>query len=432
MADPVHPLEANLDPWGESRMEEDPENNYWNRRAANNNNNNNNNNPPRTSANPAAGPQQEVERQIDPIERVYRWEEEIERNRKLRVDELQRHFNFLLDYEFESVVGSGSFGVACRIVQKDYKGQPRKLIIKRAVDDTAAPELRHEINIMLKLNGSVHIANVIATRDDCTSMTVTRGVLRRIISRVLLKPDAFLIGLRGPVLVLENLENGTLEKFLYSVVDSKKKLPNRVLWHFFLCFVRACQALETPPNRLPDSELWLETPSDDLDPAQSIMHNDIHMANVLIGSAGDFPEHALIPPLKLIDFGMATNDANATDQNLTEVCSLMLYLITGWWQQIEGVKEPYERIETRAGVLLEKPRGLPFPKLDPDLRRLLIYCLANEKQHRPTLAELLRQIQHFIATKTPESYGEDAAIETDEAIKSLLEDIIYNADFAHV
>jgi hypothetical protein len=45
----------------------------------------------------------------------------------------------------------------------------------------------------------------------------------------------YLVGLEGPMIVMEYLENGQMQTFANRLEESGKTLPNRVLWRIFLC-----------------------------------------------------------------------------------------------------------------------------------------------------------------------------------------------------
>lgn len=47
--------------------------------------------------------------------------------------------------------------------------------------------------------------------------------------------DSLLIGLTGPVLAMEFLENGTWGQIMNRILREDIHLPNRMLWSIFLC-----------------------------------------------------------------------------------------------------------------------------------------------------------------------------------------------------
>lgn len=82
------------------------------------------------------------------------------------------------------------------------------------------------------MRGAEHIVRLIAHRDDRRAY-VTRRQMRRAWNRG--NVSGSLIGLTGPVIVLEYLDNGDISRLHYRLIKDNILLPNRVLWAFFLC-----------------------------------------------------------------------------------------------------------------------------------------------------------------------------------------------------
>ncbi|KAI0016241.1 protein kinase-like protein [Xylariomycetidae sp. FL0641] len=138
---------------------------------------------------------------------------------------------------------------------------------------------------------------------------------------------------RKDFLLLEFLENGDLHNFLLKVIAMQERIPNRVLWAFWLCMIRACVAMEYPPNKFhpqrrdpppadqaaaaSNDNAWKRIGDDlyeDIPPARRrwaakrMVHFDIDPKNILIGEHDpQDQEHRLVPRLKLADFGLATS-----------------------------------------------------------------------------------------------------------------------------
>ncbi|KAI0964784.1 kinase-like domain-containing protein [Xylaria arbuscula] len=149
-------------------------------------------------------------------------------------------------------------------------------------------------------------------------------------------PDPMWQADRKEHLLLEFAENGDLEKLIIRLNQDNEDVPNRVLWGFWLCLTQACLAMQYPPRKFhpgrredhpvlrpggqPGFDLT-ETGKrlgDDLfeqEPlprrrwaAKRIVHFDIDPKNILIGgldAGAKDQEHALVPRLKLADFGIA-------------------------------------------------------------------------------------------------------------------------------
>ncbi len=69
------------------------------------------------------------------------------------------------------------------------------------------------------------------------------------------------------------------------------------------------------------------------------------------------------------------------------------------------------------------------PHLDPELRLLIIRCLAVDPQNRPRLAVLLDHAISSRLLKTAASYGglPTAQMETDEHIRQIIQEFVFNA-----
>ncbi|KAI0185246.1 kinase-like domain-containing protein [Xylaria flabelliformis] len=336
------------------------------------------------------------------------------------------HFNSLTSFQYERLIGSGVFGVACSVIEKRRAKPQRRLVVKRANAEDAEGELEHEIITMSRLNGSAHIAMVLAARYDDENVQ-RPGVFKRLVSKIIRRKNNMLVGLPGPTLVLEHLENGTVDNLLNKLRQRNKSLPNRVLWSFFLCLVRACVAMRYPLEQPFGAKPRLEEIPDTV-PDLGIVHSDMHSNNVLIGSTGDFPEHAVVPPMKLIDFGLSrTKDGAECDpQNLLDAGKQIYYLITGRYGRVGIRYEDHHGVSTMAWEILPHSGQDPYPMLDNDLRTLVARCLAKEPADRPRLAEALEICKTAVEVRTPGYYGFNLALETDSAIRQLLQETLYD------
>ncbi|KAI1427629.1 kinase-like domain-containing protein [Xylaria sp. FL1777] len=332
-----------------------------------------------------------------------------------RAHEARAYFDSLPNFQYEDVVGAGAFGVALRVRQIDSAGRSRKLIIKRARHHDRWDELRNEISIMARLNGSAHIARVIAYKEDVEDEVLHRRLrfrlARRLINRIRRRPPHFLAGLAGPTLVLEYLENGSVDRLLEKIQMVNQTIPNRILWSIFLCSAPALEEIkETGP------------------PTANFCHGDMHGGNILFGSTGDFPEHAVIPPAKLIDFGLARQvGAISTPRNLMDVGKAIMWLILGEMVPLEIFPVEHLGIATRGGSLLGDGFSAQHPAIDLELRDLLVRCLADSAWDRPQLAEVLEAGKDAVRRKDAAFYGPLATQESDDAIRRFVQELIYNA-----
>ncbi|KAI1503527.1 kinase-like protein [Biscogniauxia marginata] len=149
-------------------------------------------------------------------------------------------------------------------------------------------------------------------------------------------------------LLLEFVENGDLANLIWRIGEQKERVPNRVLWSFWLCLISACVAMEYPPRKFhpkrhgqgPDdihglpgylsglnlhaqnnegeneqrskvvgSDLFEDVPAPSRRWAgKRQVHFDIDPRNILIGGLDIHTrdaEHKLVPRLKIADFGCA-------------------------------------------------------------------------------------------------------------------------------
>ncbi|KAI0460588.1 kinase-like domain-containing protein [Xylaria acuta] len=348
-----------------------------------------------------------------------------------RAEEARRvvrdHFNNLTSFRYEAQIGSGVFGVAHSVVEKRVARRARKLVVKRAQSERAQTELRHEIMMMSRLNGSAHIASVIATNDDNPNARRRRGIFGRMVAQIIRRRKNILVGLPGPALVLEYLGNGTVNGLLSSLVRHNKSLPNRLLWSFYLCLVRACVAMKFPPAKPFGAKPKLEEIPEDQSAPGNIMHGDMHSGNVLIGTVGDFQEHAAMPPLKLIDFGLALVREQSDERNLLDVSKQIYYMIIGKYDRVGFRHVLHNGINTMATDILPRNGQARYPMLEDDLRDFVARCLARDPADRPSLAEALETCKNAVETKTPGLYGFNAGRETDYGIGLLLQELVYNA-----
>ncbi|KAH9900246.1 hypothetical protein F4778DRAFT_782355 [Xylariomycetidae sp. FL2044] len=152
---------------------------------------------------------------------------------------------------------------------------------------------------------------------------------------------------RMDYILLEFVENGDVGHLIYKLNEHGQTVPNRVLWAFWLCMIRACVAMEYPPrkfhprrrvpagveNAVPDVQ---ETERGEMVAGKRSgealfegmppkrrrwakkrqVHFDIDPLNIFIGTTDLTSldgEHDLVPQLKarnpytLADFGLAKN-----------------------------------------------------------------------------------------------------------------------------
>ncbi|KAI0835626.1 hypothetical protein F5Y06DRAFT_275901 [Hypoxylon sp. FL0890] len=392
------------------------------------------------------------------------------RHRSYRPDEILRlryemmdHFENNLIWEFEKVLDSGAFGTTA--VMRYWPGEiktkglrptrfHRRVVLKRALSIQGEAELRNEITWLSRMRGAEHIVAIILSRDDPAPApgatdgdgnTERPSFLRRLFQqpanpRRLMKrfdprrtdQEMNLAGLAGyPLLVLEYLPNGTLGRIIDRAIRYNAHIPNRLLWSFFLCLVRACVAMAYPMNLPVGRPTALETiPTGWGDPIH-LTHQSLHCDNVVLGAPDyRFPEHGHAPVVKMIDLGAAQElSDHGPFVNLEHVSRLMICLITKNREPNIRALGVYNDDFTLASEIVGPDNDEKYPLLDPDLRDLLARCMSTTRESRPGLQEMLRTVENAVKTKTPESFHFTVApFEADAAIKIFLQRLVYDAD----
>ncbi|KAI1471306.1 kinase-like domain-containing protein [Daldinia caldariorum] len=313
---------------------------------------------------------------------------------------------------------------------------------------------------------------------------------------------------RHDYIILEYLGNGDLGHLIQriekaSLPREEKRVPNRVLWSFWLCLVRACVGLEFPPrmyhperhdrhdpakirraleeaaasNPEGGPDQWKGTGDDlyeEVPPTRKrwagrrLVHFDIDAKNVLIGgpdrNARD-GEHAIIPRLKLADYGRARiikpNKGNqyylrhrftgkyghyAPEQFGTDWDHVNVETTSGWELAEERVAGHYGSPMNVWGIALtlwtlmtvsrppvppqrsaEEPIHyaallMDDPELgyiDEDLRRTITQCMRHHPEERPPLDTLMRGAKEGSVRRYPG--------ETDHMIRNWVQTFIYDA-----
>ncbi|KAK8102140.1 kinase-like domain-containing protein [Apiospora sp. TS-2023a] len=116
--------------------------------------------------------------------------------------------------------------------------------------------------------------------------------------------------LKKPVIVMEYMEHGTIQGLIDRFSKEGIRIPDRMLWYFALCLVRACIAMgyrdqfagaeTTTRERVPKPA----EKGGSLPPPSGLAQLSMKGANVLIADLiPNDAEHQLVPLIKLIDFG---------------------------------------------------------------------------------------------------------------------------------
>ncbi|KAK7942690.1 uncharacterized protein PG986_011803 [Apiospora aurea] len=376
-------------------------------------------------------------------------------------------------FAYEGVAGRGVFGTTYRVRETlpgtgagdvGGGGQPstrRMLAVKRAAE-REEEALRNEIRWLKKLRGSEHIVRLVASKDD-GEKEENQGAVARLAqelsslrvsnndnSRGNANVKDSLVGLEGPVLVMEYLANGDLAQMHSRTIKYDLVVPNRVLWSILLCLVRACIAMAYPRKADENAEEpgRLEEIPGDGTPPSNLEHGDLHMGNIMMGDfaspSSDGGEHSLVPVLKLIDFGMAKESKDAVQENLFSISRVMINLIARK-VVLTGLGQPtteYKGYRTWATEILPPPPpqqpqtdspspspvGYKCATVDPELRDLMARCLAQDPSRRPSLAEMLYEVQVVAVDRSAATAGGEGMVETDDEVHAFLQKALYDAE----
>ncbi|ETS78166.1 hypothetical protein PFICI_10228 [Pestalotiopsis fici W106-1] len=351
-------------------------------------------------------------------------------------------------FQFQKAMGAGASGLAWLIKFNPAGGFPneKKIILKTNIENALTEKdyvegssykakldkgMEKEVNMLKKLRFARHIARILEIGDDPLQTPFPLRPHRNEIS-----------------FYMECLPNGQLYDFLERVIDSDdiSHLPNRVLWRMFLCLIRACIGMQWPPEDPGDGSAVKERVRASAHEAK-ITHGDMHNGNIMIDDFTlDEDEHDLFPALKLIDFGMATedpSDLNVEDENVWDIGLIMMTAITlehGWihtYRFNPTVKTKltpggpeYDTVAT--GLLPDEDditKADPVPWLDNDLRALVCACLAKSDHHRPKVVTLATAASKAVETYDAMHYmnqgSRDFMLEGDSAIKAIVREFLH-------
>ncbi|KAI1359871.1 hypothetical protein F5Y08DRAFT_344243 [Xylaria arbuscula] len=210
-----------------------------------------------------------------------------------------------------------------------------------------------------------------------------------------------------PWFYLEWIENGTLGRFVTRSAERYPRLPNRLLWRFFLCLVRMVVAMSWPP-RQPNAENpqpVIEEP--DGPPYAPFAHGDLFsdssIGNIMVGE-------------------LAPTDPNSehAPYDATETSTTVRV----------NNKRPFR---TFAEDILRRDGSgnLVYPWLDNRMRAWVCECLAQQPAMRADPKALLEDIKSMIRDRNEEHYANqpahDDVAESDDAIRVLLNNVLSNA-----
>ncbi|KAI0126714.1 kinase-like domain-containing protein [Xylariales sp. AK1849] len=326
-----------------------------------------------------------------------------------RGETLKQYFDNDGRYTFEGHVGSGVYGDVYKLKRIDPGshtcGRMAAKFIRSHGRESALVNraAEREIQAMRNLKGAMHIVRILDVPDDPLEKEVE---------------GAEELG-NTRWMYMEWVENGTLGAFMERAQMASRRLPSRMLWHFFKCLIRMGVALSWP-DAFQQGESRLEKIQDDV-PDYIYQNTDVHVDNLMIGSFDEndsVSEHRLAPIIKMIDLGMVQRRQTTTQEE---------------WQKLTS-----ETVHTMGVVmsdLLEVGQSKNMPSFswpDSELDSLVRRCVSVRPETRPTWRYLLTTIEHTIQGRTADYYtdtlGGDGAQEEDDAIMELTREFILDAD----
>ncbi|KAI1213377.1 kinase-like protein [Annulohypoxylon truncatum] len=340
---------------------------------------------------------------------------------------LKERFDRDARFHYRKLIASGSYGSAHHVRYTDpSRPDLTDFLVKKAFGNRDAMSMmRSERQYLTRLRGAKHIVKILNIENN----------------PLVDDPEAFSIRRNsgtGEWIILEWIPNGTMADFIVNASDlGVEYLPNRLLWRFFFCLVRACCGLAWPNNRTDDLVVD-EVPVPGVPPS-GIEHKDLHHGNILMGDFLPEPEHGISPIVKFVDFGLAGEWTFAhgayrhgVARNVWDIGQAMVKFITmnpyirvsrpGEGQHTE-INHMGVRIETMATAILPVgSQGGPNPWLDDDLTFAVARCLASDPGQRPNLHTLFAWCS--LAANRGEDHYRGVATETDAVVKSLCQEII--------
>ncbi|KAH9906295.1 kinase-like domain-containing protein [Xylariomycetidae sp. FL2044] len=342
--------------------------------------------------------------------------------------------------KYERVLGYGGFGVVLLYTVLDAYGGPQKQVaikFARAATNTNRREaFRLELDWLLKFKGAEHMVQLVDLPEmvlDPKEYNNNFPSYQILVMEFMSRADLYSLVMR---LTDARDDNETLKE-----EDRKLEyIPVRILWRIFLCLVRACVGMAyLPPGNVPDRPPVGREEIPERGNERAIIHFDLDIYNVFMGSALLDDEHDVNPIAKLADFGLTKewddndtttykeakllsgkrsfrtpeqqdNDDTAREPgrvssalNIFAVGMVMYCLLT--------VHLPYDYLEKSETWPLETPDGSRYIEtcapaivktpsfwdfIDRRLRHLIARCMAKDPKLRPSLKELVDSIKERI------------------------------------
>ncbi|GAW26434.1 putative g2-specific protein kinase nima protein [Rosellinia necatrix] len=350
-------------------------------------------------------------------------------------------------WELERLLGNGSYGVTVLLRDRNplrVRGRHRRVVLKRPLlPHQGVEDFATEIAALRLMRSNAHHGQMIAGTHNIaeyragrsTTTAAARRVLRRVRAAFSNPPEnvfRVLSVFEGPAILLEYIEGGNLLKIQKRAYERGIELPNRLLWSFYYCLVRACVGLAYPAFGLVGDPPVLETIRTDQHPLRMV-HGDIAGRNVMLDKEDpDIPERR------------ATTTRTASIQNLHFATEQIILLISR--HRVHRRAVAYHGIRTFAAGVLPRAvrRGAegggndggggggggvelvdPYPNLDPELRSLLVDAMRVDVTRRPSLRDMLWRTRRG-AAKPAGAYPTRFWEEGDHSVRAVLQHLMYD------
>ncbi|KAI0530009.1 hypothetical protein GGR58DRAFT_272772 [Xylaria digitata] len=370
---------------------------------------------------------------------------------RMRELELRNAIGTAKTWNFEKVLGHGSYGITVLLSDRDplHLHPPRRVVLKRPLIPQAAyHDFIREAQVLRDMRGHAHIGQLIGYADDVSRFRPKRGRFARALRRLratfnnpprnLFK--ALSVG-SGPAILLEYLENGSMIKVLAALYRRRAGLPNRVLWSWYHCLVSACVAMTQKKEGFEGGPLELENYVTDGNHYR-LVHDDIAARNIMVDERDPLvSEHSIAHKLVMIDFGMARYEPegaqeNAEQINLRDVNLIMLSLINPEALRIMNMDlgEPgldfgiFNDLGMNTFAAAVIPRH-KYPQLDAELRTLLYESWRFGEigpEGHPSLSDTFRRTKTGME-KSHAAYGYSVR-ESDDYIRAILHHLLLEPD----
>ncbi|KAI0151476.1 hypothetical protein BJ166DRAFT_618143 [Pestalotiopsis sp. NC0098] len=329
------------------------------------------------------------------------------RRREVQTAEvLQKYFDGSKKLDLEAYIGSGLFADVFRI--KEAGGPANR--VKRYV--VKIPDT----------HGNEFYGNDVDYLDEAEALKHFRGAAHVVQPKYFLPHEDPLTKGKDELPVkeymyMEWLENGTLGNFFKKIAEDNGVVPNRVLWHFLLCYVRIGIACAWPdvhdPKRPRLEEMQKGIPK------YFLLNEDCHAGNMVFGdlaSPNTSLDHDLVPIMKMIDLGLVEKVPTPNQK--------------AWEKAMNRYMARVSEILGRAIEFCRDSRkNCP---VDPDLKQLLTEMSETKGDKYPEFADVLRRTFEAVRDRRDGWYAKnqpkmETGIEESVYIRKFLQKYIFEA-----